>query len=308
MKKLMISFFGILGFLILGSFLFSYSLLSDALSRRYGERMELFGTPRYPYESVRLHSGDGIGLSGWYIPAEAPKAAVILVHGFATYGAKAELLPHADYLHEAGYAVFLLDLRGNGESEGQGSTLGVFERRDVLAAYDALRVRPELSGKRIGFFGVSMGAATAIMAAGSSGKGDFVIADVPFADYERLFAHRVVREGYGRIPGLSSVLSLTARFFLGFDYDQFEPSRVISSIRAPIFLIWSPQDDVVGSEVGGVLFSLANEPKQEWITSFGHDTLHYGYDAYRTRVLDFLSRYAAIPSLAVQEEVPMLVR
>lgn len=59
---------------------------------------------------------DGLALSTWHYPSPAPRARVVLVHGYADHVGR---YPHVvEALTGAGYEVHALDLRGHGRSEG----------------------------------------------------------------------------------------------------------------------------------------------------------------------------------------------
>lgn len=267
-----------------------YQLNLD-LGHRFVPNPQDFPKPNFPYETRRIKTSDNLGIAAWYIPVKNPKAVVILVHGYNPQGGKAEMLPHADYLYKAGYSTLLLDLRGNGESEGGKVTLGAKEWQDLEAVYNYLKSLPENSGKKIGFLGESMGAATSIIAVGKTGKGDFLIADVPFASYQRLFAFKARNQGFGWIPGISLMLPISANFILGFGYQNFSPDQLIQNVHVPIFIAWSDNDMEIGPNQGSQLYKLANQPKEQWQTSFGHDITDKNISIFGERVLSFLNTY-----------------
>ena len=79
-----------------------------------------------PAEEISFNSRDGTRLAGWFIlprDASRPAPGVVLSHGWAR--SRCELLPHADFLHRAGYAVLMFDYRNRGLSEGESITMGV---------------------------------------------------------------------------------------------------------------------------------------------------------------------------------------
>jgi alpha-beta hydrolase superfamily lysophospholipase len=67
-------------------------------------------------ESFDSTKGAKIFLRSWQ-PAGAPRAVVVLCHGFKSHGG--QYLWSADQLAAAGYAVYALDLRGRGNSSGE---------------------------------------------------------------------------------------------------------------------------------------------------------------------------------------------
>ena len=71
-------------------------------------------------ESVKsgdLKTADGLSLRYYYAIPEDPKAAVTVIHGFCEFFVKYHEL--AWYLYRAGFAVFFLEQRGHGYSEGK---------------------------------------------------------------------------------------------------------------------------------------------------------------------------------------------
>src|SRR5712692_3905654 len=132
------------------------------------------------YEDVTF-AGQGVELSGWYVPAYGD-AAVVLVHGFASN--RTEQLGLVLALHAAGFHVLLYDQRGVGASGGDAVTFGLYEAGDLAAAADYLRAR---SGAReVGAVGISLGASVALLAAGQGAPLGAVVADSAFADLEEL--------------------------------------------------------------------------------------------------------------------------
>ncbi len=71
-------------------------------------------------------SKDGLNLysCGW-LPDEAPKAVVCLVHGLGEHSGRYAHV--AEYLNQAGYAVLSFDLRGHGQSGGKRGHAPSFE-------------------------------------------------------------------------------------------------------------------------------------------------------------------------------------
>ena len=144
-----------------------------------GRRAALDRTPEHAYEDVEFPAADGVGLSGWFIPAagEGHGPAVVFVHGWLwnrlgnvagqvpVPDKDVDFLPAADALHAAGYHVLLFDLSNHGRSGRRlPITYGMNEAADVAGAVAYLGARPEVDAKRIGILGCSMGANAAIYA------------------------------------------------------------------------------------------------------------------------------------------------
>src|SRR5205823_8740962 len=101
--------------------------------------------------------------------------AVVVVHGHG--GNRHTSLAYASCLYPD-LTLLLPDLRGHGDSEGRHTSVGYYERYDVIGAATYLR---SLGYGPIGVLGISMGGATAILAAAESDAIDAVAADSSFA-------------------------------------------------------------------------------------------------------------------------------
>ncbi|MGE3271297.1 MAG: alpha/beta hydrolase, partial [Chloroflexota bacterium] len=126
-------------------------------------------------EEVDLTASDGVRLHTWLFRSAEAVASVIVLHGHG--GNKHTVLPLAQMLYPK-YNVILLDHRGHGESDGGRTTIGFEERLDVHAAVDYLI---EQGMGPVGIFGMSMGGATAILAAAEEPRIVAVVADSPYA-------------------------------------------------------------------------------------------------------------------------------
>jgi uncharacterized protein len=133
------------------------------------------------YEPVAFPASDGVGIKGWFVPAEGegPKPTIVFVHGWmwnrlGNVAGRAPLddrdvdfLPATKALHDAGYSVLLYDIRKHGESEsGKGLlSFGPLEKYDFIGAVNYLRTRDDVDGERIGSLGISMGGTIALYGA-----------------------------------------------------------------------------------------------------------------------------------------------
>ncbi len=114
-------------------------------------------------EPVRFQATDGVELAAWLVRGKPGGATVVLCHALGD--SKASLLHLAVTLERRGFTMLLLDFRGHGESAGSRSTLGVEEKRDVIGAVDYLARLPGVNAKKIGVYGVGLGAHAAVLAA-----------------------------------------------------------------------------------------------------------------------------------------------
>lgn len=115
-------------------------------------------------ETVVTRAHDGIELVGHWYPCEDPKRVVIAMHGWrSSWDMGFGLI--ADFLHDNRCCVLFAEQRGQNGSGGDYMGLGVTERYDCLQwIHWATNERP--FDLPIYLSGVSMGAATVLMAAG----------------------------------------------------------------------------------------------------------------------------------------------
>jgi alpha-beta hydrolase superfamily lysophospholipase len=144
--------------------------IPHAVNARTPEDVGLtFQTRRFPGEA-----GD---LEAWVIPAERARGLVLLFHGYA--GNKSELLEIASGFHDLGWGTVLTDFRGSGGSQGDRTSVGWNEARDVVAT--VRWAREALHEPAPVLYGFSMGAAAVLRAVAVEGiKPRGVIAEASF--------------------------------------------------------------------------------------------------------------------------------
>ena len=146
--------------------------IGPAFVKPVGKRLAIVERPAaygLRAEDITFRPPDrAITLRGWWIPGDAPRAALVFVHGG---GDDNRSLPNGSGLALARdlvarhYALLMIDLRNFGESDGtpEGITYGDLESNDVVGAVNEIAARsPNLP---IGAIGFSMGGATVLRAA-----------------------------------------------------------------------------------------------------------------------------------------------
>lgn len=111
------------------------------------------------HKDTYMISDDGICLHGIIIDNNSENWAV-LVHGYDSEATG--MLGYAQRFIDEGYSVFLPDNRGFGLSGGYDTTMGHLEKYDL--AKWIRKLSAETKAKNIVLFGVSMGAATVMLA------------------------------------------------------------------------------------------------------------------------------------------------
>jgi uncharacterized protein len=232
---------------------------------------------------VTLRTSDGLTLRGWFSPGTR-RAAVILIHGEA--GDRTQLLPEALVLARHGYGFLAYDSRAHGESDGDRTTWGDSERRDVAAALDLVSASPELDPRRIALLGFSIGGTTATLVAASDPRVRALIASPVWTSLED-----EVRSKSGRLAMLTAPPALFALRRSGIDVDALRPIDHVGEIAPrPLLLIAGKMDRDTPAAVTQRMFDAARAPKTLWMVP-GADHGEYLQAApaeYEARVVAFL--------------------
>lgn len=126
------------------------------------------------YRDVEFATGDGVTLSGWYVPSRNG-AAVALLHGAGS--TRSAVLDHAVVLAANGLGVLLFDARGHGRSGGTAMDGGWYGDEDLGGAVSYLADQPDVDPSRIGAVGMSMGGEEAIGALAADQRLRAVVAE-----------------------------------------------------------------------------------------------------------------------------------
>jgi hypothetical protein len=259
---------------ILGGIGFGYA--STHVMRQYVPTAKL-GTA---YEDVSFVTSDGLRLEGWYVPSRNG-AAVIAFPG------RSGTQKHARMLARNGYGVLLFDRRGEGRSEGDSNLFGWGGEKDIYAAVDFLRDRPEVDPARIGGIGLSVGGELMLEAAAESDLLAAVVSDGA--------GTRSLLEDLDDIPSPSKWLGLpflVAKTGAVAVFSNTAPPPELTELvpriaPTPLLLIWAPASG--GEDMNPTYYRLAGRPKTIWaIPEAGHiQGITARPKEYERRVVDF---------------------
>jgi dipeptidyl aminopeptidase/acylaminoacyl peptidase len=246
-------------------------------------------------ETVTIPSRDaGIEISGWYIPAATPDApTVVVVHGLTACKHDHAVLLPAGMLHRNGFSVLLIDLRDHGDSTFEDGRYagGTEEYRDVLGAWDWLQTHEGVPAGRIGLLGVSLGAATVLIATGHEPRVAATWEDSSAADLPSMIRDELARSGYPTF--LESGAGLAARLISGDDITSYSPLDGVNQLaRRPIFITHGDQDQRINVRYGHALVAAAegagSTPGTWFVAGSGHTQAMVDHPAeYERRLVDF---------------------
>ncbi len=239
------------------------------------------------HRKVDLKSTDGLDLVAWWIPGNDTSRAVILVPGLEGGKSEEHILYTAAVYARAGYGVLMIDLRGQGGSEGERVTMGYEEVRDVRGALLWLEKRG-FPPTGVVLHGFSMGGATVLRAAPGRGVAA-VVEESAYADLPL-----ILRQRLPEVSGLPSFFTpgifLMGKLFLGIDLWAVRPKENAQKLceqETSLLIIHSSSDEVVPFEHAQRIKAACPEAAFWPIEGAGHVGA-YTHPEYQERLLDFL--------------------
>jgi dipeptidyl aminopeptidase/acylaminoacyl peptidase len=244
------------------------------------------------YEEVSFKSReDGLNLSGWLIKAPENEQTVIFAHGYRRNRLhdSVPFLPIARFLSDRGCNVLMFDFRNSGQSEGELTSVGQYEVRDLLGAVDFIKAQPGLN-PQIVLMGYSMGAATSILAGAREPAVTAVIADAPFADLKNyLMVNLPVWSNLPAVPFNQAFLIIVPPL-TGLKVDTVSPVKEVKNLNGrPLFLIHGEGDTAIPIE-NSELLQKAYPQARFWRVPKAEHCKSYAVagDLYLQKVAEFL--------------------
>ncbi len=201
------------------------------------------------YEEVTLKTADGEKLAAWWVPHERALGVVVIFHGNA--GNISHRIDYLTMFHRLGYSSLLLDYRGYGRSTGSPSEEGTY--RDAEAAWQWLTKERGVPARDIVVLGESLGGAVAVWLAARVAPRALVVASC-----------------FTSVPELGAQVYpfLPVRLISRFSYDSL---GTIKSVKAPVLIAHSREDDIIPFAHGKALYDAAPEPKKFLEMRGGHN-------------------------------------
>jgi uncharacterized protein len=238
-------------------------------------------------ETIEVVADDGVVLSGLFLPS-TNGAAVIVQHGYR--GSRAGVLHIVAMLHEHGYGVLAMDLRGHGASGGETISFGRDEARDLDRVFEFLAAQDGVQRDRIGMYGWSLGGAVTILHAARNTELAAAMVDSPF---DAINTSNIAEFTDMRWP-LPSLIGTAMALQLDLDWEAEAPIAQVAQISPrPLYIMVAGADRTVDAASGDRLFEAAGEPKQRWYEpELDHVRFSFEYpERFETEMLRFFDRY-----------------
>ncbi len=218
------------------------------------------------YKVIEYEAADGVRIHAWFVPARQSRAIVLFCHGNA--GNISHRLDTLKIFNSLGLSTFIFDYRGYGRSGGQPSEKGTY--LDAEGAWDYLAKKMGVKPKEILLAGRSLGGAVASWLA---------VKKKPRA--------LIIESSFTSIPELGGQFYpfLPVRLLTRFNYNTRE---YINSVKCPVLVIHSPDDEIIPFSHGQEIFAAAHQPKNFLQLRGSHNE---GFKLFRERYIQGLKEF-----------------
>lgn len=238
-----------------------------------------------------------IELKGWFFQTKDSKTTIILSHGYGQNRLQMGIktLDIVKAFISKGYSVLLFDYRACGVSGGDMTSIGIYEKDDLLGAIKFIKAS---GSKNIILLGYSMGASTSIIAGSISPDASAVIADSPFSDLDEYINKNLpVWSGLPSFPFNKTVL-MSVKVMCGLNLPDSSPRKSLAGLYGrPLMLIHSKDDHSIpvsnSQELYRIYSGIAPGKVDFWETEkAAHVGSYEMYSAeYMDRVFAFINKY-----------------
>lgn len=237
-------------------------------------------TRQFPHETITVTSFDGLKLQGKFYEY-APGAPIeLMFHGYRGL-AERDLCGGAQRCFALGHSALIVDQRGCGSSEGKVITFGIHESRDC---HTWLQYITDHFGveSRVILTGISMGAATVLMAAGTPLPDNVVgvLADCGYTSAKDIIKQVIRQMGLPPTPAYPFV-KLGAKLYGHFDLEESSPVQAVKNCRVPVIFFHGEDDDFVPCEMSKINYEHCASAKKLVTTPGASHGLSYPQDPER---------------------------
>ncbi|MBR2142025.1 alpha/beta hydrolase [Anaerovibrio sp.] len=255
--------------------------------------------PAVPTEEWSMTMPDGRNVVAVnYRPAQTGHRWVILAHG---YGRDHRYVrDYAEVYLKQGYHVLSPDLCAAGESEGKYITMGVKESEEI--AKWAAKVKECDNDAEIVLHGISMGAATVMLAAGRYEIPGLaaVIEDCGYTSAYDMFTNQLdVIFGLPEFPIMKCV-DIVSGIKTGVKVSDAAPIKAVPDIKVPVMFIHGTADKLVPPSMMEKLYNACPASKSKFVVEgAGHgDAMTVAGKEYWKAVFSFLDEFLATKSIS----------
>lgn len=258
------------------------------LREREGDRLE-----HSECETVEIVGSDGARLVGHWHLCEDAKRVIVAMHGWRSSWSR-DFGIISEFWHNNGCSVLYVEQRGQNNSGGDHMGFGVLERHDCL---DWIGWVNERCGEEMPSYlaGVSMGAATVLMASGlglpSNVRG--IIADCGFTSPRAIWKYVLERNLHLSYNIRSAAVDDLCRKRIKMDAGQCSTVDALKDNQVPVLFIHGTDDHFVPVEMTFENYKACVAPKRLLVVPGADHGMSYVMDreGYEAAFRDFWNTY-----------------
>lgn len=205
------------------------------------------------HQCFEIKSYDGLTLRGRYYECDPQGPIELLFHGYRG-NAERDLSGGIARCFALGRNALIIDQRASGTSDGHVITFGIREHRDCLSWVD-FAVSHFGKERKLILTGVSMGAATVLMAAGKELPPNVVcvLADCGYSS-QREIIKKVIKDVNLPVGIFYPMVRLAALMLGFFRLEKYSPIDGVKNSRVPIIFIHGDNDDFVPCHMSRTMY------------------------------------------------------
>ena len=253
---------------------------------------------KLPHEDVSITSFDGLTLTGKFFEFAPGAPMEIMFHGYRG-NAERDLSGGVERAFKLGRSVLLVDQRASRTSGGNVISFGINEHKDCLRWIDFAisHYGPDV---KIILTGISMGAATVMMAAGCDLPENVmgVLADCGYSSPREIIEIAVGQMGIPKKLGWPFV-KLGAYVFGHFNPEETSPVAALKKAKVPVIFYHGDADDLVPCYMSNLCYDACASRKQLVVIPGAGHGLSYAVEPekYLQTLGDFFGKDASHPSV-----------
>ena len=244
-----------------------------------------------PMEEIEIEGYDGTKLVGHFYSCENAERIIIAMHGWrSSYGEDFGMI--SEFYHENKCSVLSTEQRGQGKSGGDHMGFGLIERFDCLEWVKYICSKFSLP---VYLSGVSMGAATVLMASGfempQNVKG--IISDCGFTSPNAIWKHIAnnnMKLAYGLIGKIANDM---CKKKIQMGSSDFSAVLALKTTKIPVLFIHGTDDHFVPINMTYENYKACASPKRLLVIPGADHAMSFFVDSeqYKKTVLDFWAEF-----------------
>ena len=256
-------------------------------------------------ETVEITSYDGINLVGHLRRCENEKRLIIAMHGWRSSWTS-DFGAISDFWYKNGCSVLYVEQRGQGESGGGYMCFGLTERYDCLE-WIKWANKNGYSTLPIYLCGISMGAATVLMAAGLDLPENVhgIMADCGYTSPHAIWKHVAKNNLHMYYGGITaSVANDMCKKKIQIGSNEYSTTDAMRECKVPVLFVHGTDDHFVPIEMTYENYKACQAPKRLLVVPGAEHGMSYLTDkeAYEKTVTEFFEAFDGYNTAIKREE------